>query len=368
MNHRERFSLTMQHKPVDRPPLDIGGTPLTGMRPECQAQLRSFLGFTGKPETNQYGMDERILTWADTGFRSVGDIIELPSPLKRTLSDTARIDCWGVRRDYIEGEWQITASPLRNASLEDLQHFPWPQVIIDSRLLDQWQAQARELQREGHYVVAALHPVYGILELGCWMCGYSEFLLKMAMEPDFVRSFFDRIVHIQMGVIDQYYSALGGYIDLTTSGDDFGTQGGPFMSPRMFQRLIAPYFSTRIQRTKELAHCYFWHHSCGSVFELLDQLITCGVDILNPVQTSAARMEPAKLKQVYGDQIVFWGGVDVQQFLPRADPEQVKEEVSRLARVLGKDGGYVMAPAHEMLADIPSENINAWVTTIIRSI
>lgn len=365
MNHRERFALTMQHQPLDRPPLDIGGTSLTGMRPGCQARLRAFLGFTGQPEQTSNGIDERILSWADTGFRSVGGIIDLPSSLSRTISATANVDCWGIRRDLMDGEWQITGHPLQDATLDDLLQFPWPDPHVDDSLLRQWERQARQLRQEGRYVVVAEHPLFGILELGCWMCGYSEFLLRMAMEPDFVKTFFDKFLHIQLSVIEQYYPPLAPYIDLTTSGDDFGTQGGPFISPKMFANLIAPYFSSRITRTKELAHCYYWHHSCGSVYELLDQFITCGVDILNPIQTSATDMQPSKLKASFGSRIVFWGGVDVQQFLPKATPEQVHQEVNHLMDELGSNGGYIMAPAHEMLDDIPPENIAAWVDTAI---
>ena len=132
----------------------------------------------------------------------------------------------------------------------------------------------------------------------------------------------------------------------------------------MFERFIAPYFAARIARTKQLTGGYFWHHSCGSVVDLLDQIIACGVDILNPVQTSAAKMEPERLKAAFGERVVFWGGVDVQRFLPFATPDQVRERVAQLAGVLGRDGGYVMAPAHEMQDDIPPENIVAWIEAV----
>lgn len=365
MDHREHFSLAMRHRPLPRPPLDIGGTGLTGMRPTCQTRLLQFLGFTGGLELVNSSVDERILTWAEVGFRPAGSIVDLPSVYTRTLSETANIDCWGVQRSLIEGEWQITGHPLQSATLADLRQFQWPEARVDEQQLILWEAKARRLHQENRYVVVAEHPVYGILELGCWMCGYTEFLLKMAMEPDFVKLFFEKVLQIQLGIIEQYYPVLAPYIDLTTSGDDFGTQRGPFMSPRMFKTLVAPYFTERIQRTKALAHCYFWHHSCGSVYALLDQLIACGVDILNPIQTSAASMQPALLKEHFGDKVIFWGGVDVQQFLPKATPAQVTEETNRLMDVLGANGGYVMAPAHEMLEDIPPENINAWVNAVL---
>ena len=364
MNSRERFALTMRHVAPDRPPVDIGGTSLTSMSRRCQDALRVHLGLAGDPVPTNSGVDERILAWAGTDFRSVGAIVDLPSVHTRTISSTARINCWGVRHDLFGQYYEITDHPLKGATIDDLGKFSWPDPRIGDELLGRWEHQAKALKRENRYVIVAEHPIFGILELGCWMCGYDEFLMKLAGDRDFVRAFFDRVLGIQMQVIDQYYSVLGPYIDLTTSGDDFGMQMGPLLSPRSFEELIAPYFATRIRRTKELAGCYYWHHTCGSVVALLDQIIDCGVDILNPIQTSAASMDPAGLKARFGDRLVFWGGVDVQQFLPSATPEQVRATIRDLATTLGEDGGYVMAPAHNMQSDIPPENIVAWVAAI----
>lgn len=361
VNALERFRACMAHLPPDRPPLDLGATTLTGMRPACGQRLLDVLGFTGASQPTNSGVDERILQWAGVGFRGVGGIVDLPSPHTRRLSTVSAIDCWGVGRDRIAGEWQITEAPLRGATREDLAAFPWPEPRIDERALMRWEAQAQALQATGEHVVIAEHPVYGILELGCWMCGYDDFLIRLAADPDFVRDFFDRVLAIQLDVIDTYYRVLGPYVHLTTSGDDFGTQGGPLISPATFEALIAPYMKARIERTKAIARCYYWHHTCGSVFKLLPQLIACGVDILNPVQVSAAGMAPERLKETFGNTLVFWGGVDVQHVLPFASPDQVREEVRHLIAVLGRDGGLVVAPTHELQDDIPPEAIIAWI-------
>lgn len=361
MNSRERFACTMNHRSPDRVPIDFCGTSLTGMRPHCQEGLLAVLGFSGDPVHTYHGIDERILEWAGTDFRSVGAIVDLPSKHTRMLSPQANIDCWGIRRDLTAGQWQITVSPLRGASVDDLKSYQWPEAHIDERQLAIWEKQAKNLRDQDQYVVVAEHPVYGILELGCWMCGYDDFFLKLAADVDFVHLFFDKILELQLSVIEQYYSVLGPYIDLTTSGDDFGSQNGPLLSPAMFGSLIAPRFSARIKLTKELGQCYYWHHTCGSVFKLLDQIIDCGVDILNPIQTSAAEMDPKMLKDRFGDRLVFWGAVDVQQFLPQATPEEIPAHVGQLISVLGQNGGYVMAPAHEIQDDVPAENIVAWI-------
>ncbi|MFC1671505.1 uroporphyrinogen decarboxylase family protein [Planctomycetota bacterium] len=356
MNSRERFECAMGHRNPDRVPIDIGGTPLTGMRPHCRERLRRLLGFSGD--------DEKILEWAGTDFRSVGAIVDLPSAHTRSISPRANTNCWGIRKDCIDGEWQITQNPLRGASLDDLKSYQWPEAHVDETQLACWENQAKILREQDRYVVVAGHPVYGILELGCWMCGYDEFFLKLAADTDFVRFFFDKVLEIQLAVSEQYYSVLGPYIDLTTSGDDFGSQNGPLLSPTMFESLIAPYFSARIKRTKEVGRCYYWHHTCGSIAKLLDQIIGCGVDILNPIQTSAAEMDPASLKERCGDRLVFWGAVDVQQFLPRATREEIPVHVGELIRILGEHGGYVMAPAHEIQDDVPAENIAAWIDAV----
>jgi uroporphyrinogen decarboxylase len=367
LSSRERFEQAMQHQIGDRPPIDIGGTSLTSMSAKCQASLRKHLGFIGTPSITNNGVDERILEWAGTDFRAVGAIIDLPSPYTRTISRDVSIDCWGVRREQISGYDEITHHPLKGATLQELRNFDWPEPRIDETQLLLWEERAQTLRRQNQYVVVAEHPVYGILELGCWMCGYDDFLMRLVGDPDFVCTFFERVLEIQLAVIDVYYSLLGPYIDLTTSGDDFGMQTGPLISPGMFDRFIAPYFAERIQRTKALAQCYYWHHTCGSVYSLLDQVIACGVDILNPLQTSAARMSPESLKAQFGDRLVLWGGVDVQHFLPAASPDEVCHEVRRLIQTFGRDGGYIMAPAHNMQDDIPPGNIVAWVETMHES-
>jgi len=366
MNSRQRFACAMAHRAGDRVPVDLGGTTLTSMSSPCQASLRAYLGFSGDTIPTNTQVDERILEWAGTDFRSVGHLVDLPVRRKGGAGGSGNVDCWGLRRVRVGQYDEIVDPPLRGASVADLSDFDWPEARIDEDLLVRWQRQAKTLHDDGRYVVIGEHPVYGILELGCWMCGYDEFLARLAGDRDFVRVFFDKVFAIQMPVIEQYYTVLGPYIDLTTSGDDFGMQTGPLISPKMFEELIVPYFSARIARTKELGRCYYWHHSCGSIAKLLDQIIGCGVDILNPIQTSAAEMDPGELKARYADRLVFWGAVDVQDFLPRATPEQVRERVRQLVDTLGAGGGYVTAPAHNMQDDIPPENIVGWIETIHR--
>jgi hypothetical protein len=132
----------MQHQSADRPPLDLGATSLTGMRPGCQKRLAELLGFRGLARPSNSGVDERILEWAGTDFRSVGAILDLPSPHTRQVSETCAIDCWGIERQKIYGEWQITRSPLKGATRQDLDQFAWPAARLGEALLQKWELSA----------------------------------------------------------------------------------------------------------------------------------------------------------------------------------------------------------------------------------
>jgi uroporphyrinogen decarboxylase len=221
MNSRERFDCTMGHRTPDRVPIDVCGTSLTGMRPRCQENLLAVLGFSGDAVHTHQGIDVRILEWAGTDFRSVGAIVDLPSKHTQKLSPRARIDCWGIRRDLTAGQWQITISPLRGASVDDLKSYQWPEARVDEKQLAIWERQAKKLRDQDQHVIVAEHPVYGMLELGCWMCGYDDFLMRCAADVDFVHLFFDKVLEIQLSVIEQYYSVLGPYVDLTIPSPRF---------------------------------------------------------------------------------------------------------------------------------------------------
>ena len=213
-------------------------------------------------------------------------------------------------------------------------------------------ARAKEMYENTDYVICAEHPVYGVFELGCWMCGFEDFLYRMAVDEEWVHRFFERVLEYQKKVIEKYYTAVGPYIHYTSSGDDFATQNGPFISPDMFRRLIKPYLKERIAYTKRFTKARYLHHSCGSVFRLIDDLVDCGVEILNPIQPKAADMQPRKLKETFGEKIVFHGGIDTQELLPFASEEQIEETVHETIEILNRNGGYIFAAAHNIQPDV----------------
>ncbi len=355
---RLRFQRILSHQEADHVPLDLDGTGLTGIDPSVASKLKDLLGFQGDPPGAYTRFDERILQALGIDFRRVGELVaagDRPVPGQQDR----QVDMWGVVRRWTGQYWDIVHSPLRGATLEDLKAFPWPDPArwLDESKLEAHRQEARRLWEETEYVVVADHPVYGVLELALWMCGYDDFFMRLASEPDFVRRLFDKLFEMQKEFIRPYYQAVGEYIHLTTSGDDFGMQTGPFMSPAMFRKWVAPYFEERIAYTRQFTRAAFWHHSCGSVHALIPDLLNCGVEILNPIQPGAFHMEPERLKAGFGSRLCFHGGFDTQGVLPFGSREQIRAEVQRVMEALKPGGGYIFSAAHNIQADVPAENV-----------
>lgn len=353
LTYRERFARTLAHQPVDRPPMDLGATDMTTL----SGGTRRLAPLLGLPSG---AGDEDVLSALDIDIRDVGGILSPPSPLERWIFPDEYVDAWGIRRQFLAGEWQAVGRPLAGAGLDDLERYPWPDPDrIDPAHIAALRERARFLYEETHYVVCGRHPYFGVFELGCWMCGFEDFLCRLAGDPQFVLRFFEIILDYQKRVDAIYYAAVGPYLHFTTSGDDFGTQTGPFLSPRMFERLIQPFLAERIAHIRAYTDAAFFHHSCGAIRPLIPALIAAGVQLLNPIQPRAFEMEPERLKAEFGTRLTFYGGVDTQTLLPNGSPEEVAAEVRRLIAVLGREGGYILSPAHVFQPDVPLENILA---------
>lgn len=355
-SRREAFRRAVRGEHVDRLILDLAGCPLSGLSPEAERALTAHLGISDAPDPR-----EALLKALDIDTRGVGDILCPPKSLYQKLSDTAYIDEWGVKRHYTGLYWDIVNAPIVHLSTEDLDDYPWPDPdSIPEATLLAIRDRAKFLHEETDYVVCASHPVYGVFELGLWMCGFEEFMVRMYEDEPFVRKFIQIVLTYQLKVIRRYYEALGPYIDYTSSGDDFATQSSLFLSPAMFQDFIAPAFKERIRFTKQFTDAPFLHHSCGNVARLIPDLIGCGVDILNPIQPSVPDMAPRALRAAYGGKIAFHGGLDTQAELPGGTPESVARAVNQLLDdIEAHKGGYIFAAAHNLQGDVPPENIVA---------
>jgi uroporphyrinogen decarboxylase len=190
------------------------------------------------------------------------------------------------------------------------------------------------------------------------MHGFQNFLMNIALNPELIQTLVNKMTDFYMEMNERIFSALKGKIDIWFWGNDYGGQSGLLFNETMFESIFLP----NIMRLNNLAHNHglkVMMHSCGSIVDLIPTLIDSGVDILDPIQVTADNMEPEKLKDKFGDAIVFHGAIDTQQVLPSESPEGVYQHAEQTLEILGKNGGYIFAPSQILQPDVPAENIDA---------
>jgi uroporphyrinogen decarboxylase len=247
--------------------------------------------------------------------------------------------------------------PLAGATPEELE--AWQPARITPVELEFLRRTARCLY-EG--TEKALFGWFGgsIFEQAQFLCGWDEFLVRLAVDSPFADRLLEKLAEAAVADLGLYLQAVGSYLEAVGFGDDFGVQGGLQISPGMFRERIKPYLARIYAAARSGSRAKVFLHSCGSVVELIEDFIQIGVDVLNPVQTSAAGMQPERLKAQFGERIAFWGGgADVQRTLPLGTPEEVRQDVRQRLEVMAPGGGYVFAPIHNLQADVPPENIVA---------
>jgi uroporphyrinogen decarboxylase len=184
--------------------------------------------------------------------------------------------------------------------------------------------------------------------------------MDLVMDPEFAETLLDRILSIYQEMWTEYLKEVGSYVQIVYFTDDIGTQSSMMISPKTFRALIKPRLKRVIDHIKGIADVRFMYHTDGAILPVIEDLIEIGVDILNPVQTSVQGLDRTDLlKEKYGDRICFHGAIDVQQILPKGTPETLRSEVTKRIRDLGKGGGYVLAPCHNIGHDVPPENVVA---------
>jgi uroporphyrinogen decarboxylase len=183
----------------------------------------------------------------------------------------------------------------------------------------------------------------------------------MALNPTRIHCFLDRLLEFHFGNLEKFLEVWGPYVDIIGFGDDLGMQTGPQISPAMYREFFKPRHGMMWQTAKKkYPHLKVALHCCGSVYQLLPDLIEAGLDVIQPVQITARDMEPEKLKREFGKDIVFWGGgCDTQRVLPFGTPEEVRENTRRNITAFAPGGGYVFQQVHNIMAGVPPENIIA---------
>jgi len=283
---------------------------------------------------------------------------------RNSLSDGSNRDIWGAHRKKIKnpsGELEQFASyPLESAqSIEDLSSYKWP--------LPNWwdfrniRSTIAYLNDSADYNIR--YRIGSFFETAWSLYNFEKFQLDMLLNPAMPKYVMDRIAEVHIQNLKTVLDLAGDLIDIVYYYDDIATQNGLLISPEMYEEFIQPYH----QQLIDLAASYgkpAMMHCCGSIYPLIETFIGMGLKILNPIQPAAMNMNPEKLNAEFGGRIVFHGGIDVQLFLPSANPEQVKEKVDYTCETLGKQGGYILSGSHHLQADIPLENVLAMYDVI----
>jgi uroporphyrinogen decarboxylase len=259
--------------------------------------------------------------------------------------------------------YDLAGSPLAGGPLtrERIDAHPWPRGD-DPRLFSGLRAEAR-VHREAGYAVVLKSLCAGLFEMAQRLRGMEAFLMDLVESPAEAGHLLDRVLEAKLDYWRAALAALGDLVDVAAEGDDYGTQQSMLVSPATFRSVFKPRLAELVRAMKQGApNAFVFFHSCGSVRRILPEFIEIGIDVLNPVQTTAAGMEPVALKRDFGKDVSFWGGgVDTQGVLPRGTPAAVRDDVRRNVDALAPGGGFVFCTVHNIQADVPPENVMAMV-------
>ena len=373
MTPRERVLSAINHEEPDRIPIVIGVSNATGIKMKTYQDIKEVVGIDAPdtymyewPELGTAEIDEATMQRLHSDVRGVRDRHPLEI-LRRNLEREPHspfIDSWGTGQTEIEpGVWYPGVHPLSKATaIEEIEAYPgWPDMSDPTRIAHVKET-ARHLAEQNEYAIMATPWLLFPFERAHAMQGMEVFLLNMAKYPEFAKALLRKITEVCKSLMGPFLDELGDNVDIIKIGDDLGTQDGLMISPEMYREILKPFHADFIQFIKERTKAKVLFHSDGDVFSLIDDFIEIGVDILNPIQTSAGKMSDLEgLKKHYGKNIVFCGGIDTQRILPYGTPEQVRQEVRRVMHILGPGGGYMMASVHTIMNDVPPDNVLAMV-------
>jgi uroporphyrinogen decarboxylase len=260
--------------------------------------------------------------------------------------------------------YDVFHHPLRNMqTLADLERYPWPDPT-DPRRFVGVRERVRQLVEERHEPVIIGGLCAGFVEMAGWMRGYEDYLIDFASNTSFLECFFDKILELKMAYWEKMLAEVGDLVTAVLESDDMGSQIDMLFSPRAYRQFVKPRHTKLYSFIKTHSRAKLFFHSCGAIRKVLPDLIEAGVDILNPVQVSAAGMDSAELKRDFGKDLTFWGGgVDTQHVLGDGTVQEVRDEVHRRINNLAPGGGFVFATVHAIQRNVPPENVLAvWET------
>jgi len=371
MTSRQRVLKALNHQTPDRVPIDLGGFQ-TGIHRNVYIQLIEHLGIRDDvtildPVQQLARPCEELLERFHVDIRYV--IAHGPDSFQGGIEHNTRDGrLWHDLRDEFGVVWSmpddqplymdISHHPLANATLCDVADYVFPKGDDPTRFTG-LREQAQRLRRETPYALST--GIGGVVYEICWyMRGLERWFMDTIENPAFCAALLDKTLEYWMGYYTEFMKEIGDLVDVVMIGDDIGGQSGPLFSPTFYRTVVKPRQKRLVQRIKGLTSAKIWYHTCGSVRQLIPDLLDNGIDILNPVQISAADMDPRDLKAEFGDRLVFWGGaIDTQHVLSVATPAEVRKHVRRNLEVFKPGGGYVFNNVHNLQAGVPARNIVA---------
>jgi uroporphyrinogen decarboxylase len=388
MNSRERVLAAFAHREADRVPVDIG-TSDTFLAREVYEGLADLLGLEPTAADGVWHPgafltpDEAMLEQLGADVRLVGAIAK-PGP--RDAAEPPPQEQWPKVEELSDGttQWihENGAVYRRPAGVSDAQHYlgairggltpseidrvfpasPPPRDWADpagTRAAIAERHQAGKAVQCNSIIMPVTGTAGGILDFSSWC-------LELATQPDLLCRLMDRYLEHAFASAESFYRAIGDEPDVVYGlGDDVASQAAMWMSPVDYRRHVKPRHAAIVRFIKARTKAKIIFHCCGACRPILPDLIEIGVDALNPTQTSAGNMDPFELKRDFGDDIVFWGGIDVIELLPRRSAEDVAREVKRHIDALAPGGGYILGPSHIIQRHTPPENVLAMYKTAL---
>ncbi len=346
MDSRNRTFLALEHRPGDRIPIDFWAT--TAVAQHLETEL-------GKPYAE-------FLDDYDVDFRYIEGPAYVGPPLAQGT------DIWGVKRTTVaagsdgqsESYSEVTEAPLSGAEcsgdIEAYDHWPAPDMF-DYDVVEQ---QCDAILQENRVVVFMGDRLNRVAQLkpAMYLRGTENIFVDIAAQQEIAETVFRKIREFYLAYLERILRAAKGKIDIVLTGDDFGAQNGLLISADMWRKFIKPGFADYIDLIKR-HKTVTMHHTCGSVADIIPDMIECGLDILQSIQPEAKGMSLANLKNIFGKSLCFQGGVSIQKTMPYGSPADIRREVANLADTAKPNGGYVFCTSHNIQADTPIENITA---------
>jgi uroporphyrinogen decarboxylase len=360
MTPRERFRRAIRHEEPDRVPIDVGQDYHNGIHEIAYRNLLAHLGETD--DIRLYDQMQHLAVvkqsvldrlHADTRYV----FANAPAGFTATVAaDGSWPDEWGVRRKPCDYYDESCHHPLAGCDLAAVRAFRFPDPLDRSRF-DGLREKAQRLYETTDYALIAGSPAT-LFYLTAELVGFQEYMEKLLTDRVVIETLVDRMLGFWIDFFGAYLDAVGEWVEMIWMGDDWGTQRGPILPPKLFREIFLPRYRQFCQFVKNRAPVKIALHSCGSVGWALEDLADAEIDVVHPLQGDACGMDdPEGLKRRFGKRLAFYSNLCNQTILPHGTPEQVREDVVRKILALAPGGGYVVSGGHNIQADVGPENI-----------